>query len=89
VKRELNRPSALAGRFDFNRDSRVNALDLAAARGNLNRSLNGLTAAAPASAPAPASPPPPRPSAAALQSGRLAERVWDETAPGTLEESPA
>ena len=47
VKRALNTDSTLAGRADFNRDGRVNALDLSAARANLNRVL------APGALPAP------------------------------------
>ena len=39
VKRALNTASDATGRFDFNRDGRVNALDLATVRQNLNRSL--------------------------------------------------
>jgi hypothetical protein len=44
VKRALNSNSDLAGRFDVNRDGRVNALDLAAVRGNLNRTLAAVAA---------------------------------------------
>ena len=43
VKRAANTDSPLTGRFDFNRDGRVNALDLAAERSNLNRSIVVLT----------------------------------------------
>ena len=49
VKRALGAAAALDSRLDFNRDGRVNALDLAAARQNLSRSL---PAASPAAAPA-------------------------------------
>jgi ELWxxDGT repeat protein len=44
VKRQLNAASALSGRSDFNRDGRVNALDLSAARGGLFRELELFTA---------------------------------------------
>ena len=39
MKRALNSASPITGRFDINRDGRVNALDLAAVRQNLNRNL--------------------------------------------------
>jgi hypothetical protein len=44
VKRALNGTSTLTGRFDFNRDGRVNALDLGIAKANLNRSLSAPVA---------------------------------------------
>jgi uncharacterized delta-60 repeat protein len=52
IKRDLNADLGLTGRTDFNRDGRVNALDLGLAKSNLNRSLAALSAPAPA-APAP------------------------------------
>ena len=39
VKGALITPSPLAGRYDFNRDGRVNALDIAALKAHLNRPL--------------------------------------------------
>ena len=39
VKRGLNTTAGVESPFDFNRDGRVNALDLALARQNLNRRL--------------------------------------------------
>jgi hypothetical protein len=39
VKRALNTASTLVGKLDFNRDGRVNSLDLATVRANLNRRL--------------------------------------------------
>jgi hypothetical protein len=39
VKRELNTSATITSRVDFNRDGRVNALDLGIARSNLNRTL--------------------------------------------------
>src|SRR5213075_540733 len=39
----LNTNSAVTGRYDINRDGRVNALDLALVRRNLNRSLGSMT----------------------------------------------
>ena len=47
VKRAGNTNSPVTGRFDFNRDGRVNALDLAAVRSNLNRSIVVLTTPVP------------------------------------------
>jgi hypothetical protein len=73
VKRALNTTSDLAGRVDFNRDGRVNALDLAVARGSLNRSLGTTAGAAPfaiAAMPTPAAP------AAPLR------HAWDELTDG-------
>jgi uncharacterized delta-60 repeat protein len=39
VKRVLNTTPNISSRYDFNRDGRVNALDLGATKANLNRSL--------------------------------------------------
>src|SRR6185503_15671140 len=51
VKRVLNTPEVpKTGVADFNRDGRVNALDLAAVRSNLNQFLPPLTAAPPPAA---------------------------------------
>jgi hypothetical protein len=47
VKRALNSAPGVTSPFDFNRDGRVNALDLSTAKANLNRSLPLLHAAAP------------------------------------------
>jgi hypothetical protein len=65
VKRALNTGSTLTGRFDFDRDGRVSALDLAVVRANLNGALTPLAA------------PLPLPSAAPLP----LRRVWDEVQP--------
>jgi hypothetical protein len=46
VRLSANAPSDIAGRFDFNRDGRVNALDLGIVKSNLNRTLAPATAAA-------------------------------------------
>ena len=46
VRRNLNAASTLTGRTDFNRDGRVNALDLGTARGGLLGELQMFTAAA-------------------------------------------
>ena len=40
VKQNLNGTSLITGRFDFNRDGKVNALDLAVAKAHFNRSLS-------------------------------------------------
>jgi hypothetical protein len=50
VKRAMNTDAPVTSRVDFNRDGRVNALDLAKVKANLNRPLPAL--AAPAAAPA-------------------------------------
>ena len=39
MKRELNTDATITSRADFNRDGRVNALDLAIVKSNLNRAL--------------------------------------------------
>jgi ELWxxDGT repeat protein len=59
VRRNLSSPSAVAGRHDFNRDGRVDVLDLATVRGSLGRTLLPPAAPAPAmeTAPIPASVP--------------------------------
>ena len=46
VKRELDATAGVTSRADFNRDGRVNALDLAAAKANLFQSLSPITAPA-------------------------------------------
>ena len=51
TKRALNQNATITTRTDFNRDGRVNALDLAAVRSHLNRRLPLPGAAAPALAP--------------------------------------
>ena len=48
VKRELNTTATPTTRTDFNRDARVNALDLAAAKANVFQSLTAITNPAPA-----------------------------------------
>jgi hypothetical protein len=70
VKRALNTTSPLDGRYDFNRDGRVNALDLGAVKANLNRSL-ALTAV-PVVTPAAAD-------AGVGGDGLAVDRVWDES----------
>ena len=75
VKRAINTNSDITGRFDFNRDGRVNALDLAAVRGNLNHTLGAITASP--AAPVPASPFFSAP-AANLSGSFSGRRVWDE-----------
>ena len=50
VKRALNAEATVASPYDINRDGRVNALDMAAVRSNLNRSLRLFTAPAPPAA---------------------------------------
>jgi hypothetical protein len=69
VKKALNTASDLTGRYDFNRDGKVNALDLGAVKANLNRSLAPST--------------PPVAMAGALPGGAASigpevRRVWDE-----------
>ena len=44
VKRALNTATAVTGKFDFNRDGRVNALDVALVKQSLTRSLGSVTA---------------------------------------------
>ena len=68
VKRALGAAAALDSRLDFNRDGRVNALDLAAARQNLSRSL-------PAASPQPPRPPRRRPFRPCPSCGRTTERT--------------
>jgi alpha-L-arabinofuranosidase len=46
VKRDVNATAGLTSRADFNRDGKVNALDLAAAKANLFQSLSPITAPA-------------------------------------------
>ena len=51
VRRNLSRPGVTAdplNRYDFNRDGHVNALDVAAVRSNLNRSVRPIPATTPA-----------------------------------------
>jgi hypothetical protein len=52
VKRGLNGTALVTSRVDFNRDGRINALDLAACKSNLNRGLvlTNLLAAVPLAA---------------------------------------
>jgi hypothetical protein len=73
----LNTITAVGGRFDFNRDGRINALDVAALKQNLGRSLGSPSLPAAAS-----------PFFAGLIAGAPREltvrRVWDEAAPGVL-----
>jgi hypothetical protein len=71
VKRALNTCSTPGGRYDFNRDGRVNALDLGAVKANLNRSL-ALAPATQTAAMAAAG--------AGTDGNSLSvERVWDES----------
>jgi hypothetical protein len=58
VKRELNTNATLMSRADFNRDGRVNALDLGIVKSNLNRALPEVLWPGPAAeeATAPAAP---------------------------------
>jgi ELWxxDGT repeat protein len=71
VKRVLNNTAEVASPFDINRDGRINALDLALVKSNLNHSLTPPTAPAPA-----ASAPPPT-----SEEGSLSPtRVWEEPA---------
>ena len=81
VRRQLLTKSRVGemSRFDFNRDGRVNALDLAGARGNLNRTLGPITAA-----PAPASPFFSAPAANLSSSGSVPHRLWDDLPPDLL-----
>ena len=60
----------------------MNALDLAAVRGNLNRTLPVLTAGPGAASGAAAAPSPvlPVPAAGTSASGLRARRVWDDAA---------
>jgi hypothetical protein len=90
LKLSLNTNSPVTGRFDFNRDGRVSALDVGAIKAHLNRTLTmlaapaGAAAAAPASQPARAAPvPPPAPGAVILGAAKPA-RVWDEARPDPL-----
>jgi hypothetical protein len=81
VKRALNTPSAITGRYDFNRDMRVNALDVALVKRNLGVTLGAPTAAAAAvSVPAPAALPP----TTLDLSTAASRRVWDEPPPDVL-----
>jgi len=59
VLRTMNSSSGITGRFDFDRDGRVTARDLAAVRGNITASLGRAPTAIPAAVPAaaPAGPP--------------------------------
>jgi len=78
VKRALNTTAGLTSRIDFNHDGKVNALDLGAAKANLNRSLN-LTNVSVAGALA--TPPASRPfadSMVALSSGMTATSMLEE-----------
>jgi ELWxxDGT repeat protein len=54
IRRAFNTPAAAASPCDINRDGRVNALDLAAVRGNLSRALPQITTAAALTLAAPA-----------------------------------
>jgi hypothetical protein len=74
VKRAMNSDSIVTGRFDFNRDGHVNALDLSSVRANLNRTLGGIAPPAPAIAPAALAPATPFASG-----GSATTRVWDES----------
>ena len=63
MKRSLNSTAPVTARTDFNRDGRVNALDLAAVKARLNQTLILPRPAASAAAPAamvyvPPAPPP-------------------------------
>jgi hypothetical protein len=80
VKRAANTDSPITGRYDFNRDGRVNALDLSAARASLNGTLRA-PASASASAAAPAGAPP---SGTGESLRAQVERVWDEAHPEVL-----
>jgi hypothetical protein len=70
VKRTLDTFSPITGPYDFNRDGRVDALDLGIVKANLNRSL--AVSAVPVVV-GPAAPPP-----APSKSHVLVGRVWDE-----------
>jgi hypothetical protein len=50
VRRALNSAAAIESRYDFNRDRRVNALDLGIVRANLFRTAAPITPPAPAPA---------------------------------------
>jgi hypothetical protein len=75
VKRALDTDSAITGRFDLNRDGRVDAQDLAAVRQNLNWGLGVIAPPAPAAhepTRSHLSTPMTRPATA-----RVKRRVWD------------
>jgi len=82
VKAALNTDASIINTVDFNRDGRVNALDLGAAKSNLNRSLERLRAPLASAAPSGAAPSFVAP--ALGEPGAAVGRVWDEQLPGLL-----
>jgi len=71
VKKALNGTAGITSRVDFNRDGRINALDLGAAKLNLNRSLAAPAISLAASVATAALEPSPAPAAGLFSTTRV------------------